>query len=121
MKHISALIIKYLMTSVMIYLVFGLFARTPFRYILMPSLILTVGAYLIGDLFILPIAGNIIATISDFGIAFLGLYLFARAGYLPVVASSITSVVLTAALAIAVGEYIFHGYVREHVLGQTNV
>jgi len=109
MKHVRALIIKFLMVTLMLFIVLGLFYGVDFGEILTISLILTVGAYLIGDLFILPRFGNVAATVADFGLAFLGIWIIGDA----IIDENIplTTAALFSSVLIGIGEWFFHKYV----------
>lgn len=114
MRHVRALAIKFVMVMVMLFLVLGLFYGVNFGDIFWTSVILTVGAYLIGDLFILPMAGNITATLADFGLAFAGVWLIGAPLFdldVPLLGASLAS-----AIAIAAGEWFFHRYMRAQIL-----
>ncbi|MDR4151263.1 YndM family protein [Bacillus thuringiensis] len=75
MKHIVALLIKYTAITAVLLIILGIFQDISIPGILLISLLLTGAAYLIGDLFILPKYGNMIATIADFGLTFFGIWL----------------------------------------------
>ncbi|PEI80537.1 hypothetical protein CN572_17460 [Bacillus wiedmannii] len=75
MKHIVALLIKYTAITAVLLMVLGIFQGISIPRVLLISLFLTGAAYLIGDLFILPKYGNMIATMADFGLSFFGIWL----------------------------------------------
>lgn len=115
-EHVRGLIIKFVMVFAALLIVLGLFYGVSFASIIWTSLILTVASYLIGDLFILPMSNNITATLSDLGLAFLGIWLIGSYMYpvdVPVALAAIIS-----ALVIMVGEWFFHRYMENQVLGQ---
>ncbi|MFI8709459.1 YndM family protein [Bacillus sp. NPDC077411] len=120
MKHIVALLIKYTAISAVLLMILGIFQNISIPRILLISLLITGSAYLIGDLFVLPKYGNMVATIADFGLSFLGIWVltylltdnnFAR----NIVASSFWS-----ALLIGVIEVFFHIYMKKAVLYENN-
>ncbi len=74
MKHIVALLIKYTAISAVLLMILGIFQGISIPRILFISLLITRVAYLIGDLFILPKYGNMVATIADFGLSFVGIW-----------------------------------------------
>jgi hypothetical protein len=122
LEHIKALIIKFVMGTVMLWVVLGLFYGVGFGDILLLSVIVTGAAYVIGDLLILPRYGNTIATTADFGLAFIAILLFggliiegAAAGDFPLFSASLIS-----AAFIAVGEWFFHKYMAREVLDSDN-
>ena len=69
MKHIVALLIKYTAITAVLLIMLSIFQGISIPRVLLISLFLR-GAYLIGDLFILPKYGNMIATMADFGLSF---------------------------------------------------
>lgn len=116
MKHIVALLIKYTAISAVLLMILGIFQDVSIPRILLISLLITGTAYLIGDLFVLPKYGNMVATIADFGLSFLGIWVLT---YL------LTDIDLTrnigfsafwSALLISVVEIFFHIYMKKVVL-----
>ncbi|WP_459503110.1 YndM family protein [Bacillus sp. C1] len=116
MKHIVALLIKYTAISAVLLMILGIFQDVSIPRVLLISLLITGTAYLIGDLFVLPKYGNIVATIADFGLSFLVIWLLT---YL------LTDIDLTrnigfsafwSALLISMGEIFFHIYMKKVVL-----
>lgn len=75
MKHIVALLIKYTAITAVLLIILSIFKGISIPKVLLISLVLTGAAYLIGDLFILPKYGNMIATIADLGLSFFGIWL----------------------------------------------
>ncbi|CAI8844968.1 hypothetical protein COM13_11660 [Bacillus pseudomycoides] len=116
MKHIVALLIKYTAISAVLLMILGIFQDVSIPRILLISLLLTGTAYLIGDLFVLPRYGNMVATIADFGLSFLGIW---------VLTYFLTDIDLTrnigfsafwSALLISIVEIFFHIYMKKAVL-----
>jgi len=106
MKHIMPLLIKYLMIAVVLVTVLGLMTDVEFGNILLISLVVTVLAYIIGDLLILPRTNNTVATISDAVLSFLSIYMFNWFGF-----GSIDAIdVVVCTLLIGVFEWFFHKY-----------
>lgn len=114
MEHIKALVIKFVLFTIVLFVVFGLFYAVDFGDVLGLSLLATAIAYVLGDLIILPRYGNLTATIGDFIIAFLTIWLFGAAfieNAVPIVGAA-----LIAAAILACGEYFYHSYIRDHLL-----
>ncbi|PFD96773.1 hypothetical protein COE15_19130 [Bacillus cereus] len=116
MKHIVALLIKYTAISAVLLMILGIFQGVSIPRILLISLLITGTAYLIGDLFVLPRYGNMIATIADFGLSFLGIWILTY---------FLTDIDLTpnigfssfwSALLISAVEIFFHIYMKKAVL-----
>jgi hypothetical protein len=70
MKHVSAIIIKFIMTAIILEILLMWLAKLSFLYILGISAIITIVSYLIGDLWVLAKTNNIMATIVDVILAF---------------------------------------------------
>ncbi|MDZ5608538.1 YndM family protein [Bacillus pseudomycoides] len=116
MKHIVALLIKYIAISAVLLMILGIFQDISLPRILLISLTITGSAYLIGDLFVLSKYGNMVATITDLGLSFLGIW---------VLTYFLTDIDLTrnigfsafwSALLISVVEIFFHIYMKKAVL-----
>jgi hypothetical protein len=78
MKHVKALAIKFVSSLVLLSLILGLLFDMAFSNIFLITLLLGVAAYLIGDLLILPRTNNTVASIADFGLAFLIIWLMSE-------------------------------------------
>lgn len=113
MKHIRALLIKLVFIEALTLAILLPAARVSTGQALAVGLVSTALLYLTGDLIILPLLGNLAATIADFGLAtlivwFSPLYTGAR--------SVTLGTALMLAAAIGVAEYFFHRYLRQNVL-----
>lgn len=106
MEHVKALAIKGIMTIVILYLVLGLGFGFSFGHTLLITVVLGAVSYLLGDLFILPKTSNITATLADLGVAFLVVWLLSRTMGVEGGPSALAA--FFAAVAMSVGEYIFH-------------
>ncbi|MBM4760924.1 YndM family protein [Bacillus sp. B15-48] len=114
MKHLWALLIKFTAIAIVLFSLFAIFNTATFGEILFMSVFITLLAYFVGDLIILPKFGNAIATIADFGLSFvtilfLSIVLFGRT-------EGMLWMSFTAAAAIAAVEALFHLYMKNHVL-----
>jgi len=114
MEHLRSLVIKFVMTTAMLAVVFGFLYGVSFGDILTISFILTIVSYLIGDMLILPRFGNTAATITDFGIAYVGAWMIGAQIIDEPIRMGIASF-LSAGL-IAIGEAFFHQYVVNNVI-----
>ena len=117
MKHMKPFTIKFISSLVLLSIILGLFYDMSFGNIFLITLVLGVVAYLIGDLFILPRTNNIIATLADFGLAFLVIRfmsdILARGND-----GDMFTMSLIAAIGVALFEYAFHKYVANRVLNE---
>lgn len=121
--HVYAILAKFVIITLVLYLVLGVVYGISFSTVLLMSFILTVVSYIVGDLLILPMAaksttntmtGNLIATIMDFGIALLFVWLFGLyyvSPYVPWLTAALIS-----AVVIALGEMLFHSYLKDKIL-----
>ncbi|KEK25320.1 YndM family protein [Bacillus gaemokensis] len=116
MKHMVALLIKYTAISAVLLLILGIFQGVSIPIILFITLVITGVAYLIGDLFILSKYGNTVATIADFGLSFLGIWVLTYLLTNINVTRDITASSFWAALLISVVEILFHIYMKRLVL-----
>ncbi|MBJ8027390.1 YndM family protein [Bacillus cereus group sp. N21] len=120
MKHIVALLIKYTASSAVLLMILSIFQGVSIPRALFISLVITGVAYLIGDLFILPKYGNTVATIVDFGLSFLGIWVLTYFLTNVNVPRGITAASFWSALLIGVVEILFHIYMKRLVLQEDN-
>lgn len=113
MKHVKALAIKFISSLVLLSVILGLFFDMAFSNIFLITLVLGVAAYLIGDMLILPRTNNTIATISDFGLAFVIIWLMSEN---LTYGDNQLLMSLIAALGVALFEYMFHRYLSNNIL-----
>lgn len=111
LKYVTALLIKFVMVTLVLWVVLGAFFNISFGDILITSILLTGAAFLIGDLFILPKYGNPIATIADFGLALLGVWLLGALLFEQPI--SLGAAAFLSAIVIAIGEFFFHMYLQK--------
>lgn len=108
MRFLSALVIKFVMVTAVLWIVLGMFGVS-FSDILLTSVLLTVIS-LVGDIFVLPRIGNIAATIADVGLAFVLIWLVGSFIYEQPVRVGMAAFI--SAIIIAVGEFVFHKYMK---------
>lgn len=113
MRHISALVIKYLMTAIVLAIILPLAGRASFGAALLAAVFVTAIDYLAGDLIVLPYFGNGWAVFADIILATATLW--AVQFYLPAMNVSFLGA-LVAAAVLAMGEWFFHFYVMGNVL-----
>src|SRR5690625_3132658 len=114
MEYVKALLIKFVMTTAVLWVVLGAFYGASFASIFILSLIIAGLSFVLGDLFILPKFENWGATISDFLLVFLAVWLYS-ANVAIVNYPAITAAAMSAIL-ISIGEVFFHKYVDSHIL-----
>nr|WP_198044747.1 YndM family protein [Lysinibacillus timonensis] len=116
MKYTKAFFIKLVMTIGVLWVVLGLFFNVSFGDIFVIGTVLTLIAF-VGDMFLLPKMGNVLAAVTDLALAFL--IVWALGGYLFDDNISLLSAAFLASLFIWGGELYYHRYLRDHVF--TNV
>jgi thiamine transporter ThiT len=112
MKHLRALAVKFLASLVLLYVILGLMYDMSFTNVLLISLVLGLASYVIGDLFLLPKTNNTIATLADFGLAFMIIWIL---GESLTYGESLLVPALISAAGLAVFEYFFHKYIAGNV------
>lgn len=116
MKHIRALIIKFILITAVLLVTLGFLYGVDFGEILTISVILTITAYLIGDMVFLPRYGNIAATVADFGLAYLGTWLIGAMIIEEPIRLGVASFI--SALFIAIAEAFFHRYLTKSIINE---
>ncbi|WP_449621442.1 YndM family protein [Robertmurraya sp. Marseille-Q9965] len=107
MGNLKAIAIKFIATLAILYLILGLYYGMTFGTVLLITLVLGIVAYLIGDLGVLPRTSNIVATLADFALALLVVWLMIS--WLTASTTAFTMALITA-IGVAIVEYFFHKY-----------
>lgn len=123
MEHAKALLIKFVMVTAVLWIVLTVAFGVSFTDTLLVSLVLTLAAYVLGDLLIFRKSGeseehqkrNLIATVSDMVMAFAVIWLMGEALFPN--DTNILSASLIAAILIAGGEWLFHKWIDRNVFG----
>lgn len=116
MNHLKALAIKFILSLGLLYVVLGLIYDMSFGNVFLITMVLGVASYLIGDMLILPRTNNTIATIADFGMAFMIIWLM---GENLTYGESLLYPSLIASVGVALFEYFFHKYVSNRVIKES--
>lgn len=114
MKYITALLIKFILTTGVLWVILGAVFEVSFADILITSLVLTGASFIIGDLYILPKIGNVGAAMVDFILALTGVWAlgsFLFEGPIQLVPASLLS-----AIGIALGEILVHWYMKKQFM-----
>jgi hypothetical protein len=115
MRHLIALALKYVLFATVFFAIVPLFLRISSAELLWFSLWMTLVAYALGDLYLLPRFGNLSATIADFGLAFVGVWIGIGAFY-DGSGPAVLNAAFFSALLAAFGEVLFHAYVHRFIL-----
>ncbi|MCM3194843.1 low temperature requirement protein LtrA [Priestia megaterium] len=126
MKHLKALIIKFVMSALVLGIILTGIYNYDFSNSMLISLVLTVVAYALGDLLVYRNAAddsdykkrNIIATISDLILIFLVIWIMGASLFEN--NSTIIQDFIVSAIVITIGEWFFHKYLDKHVLNTGN-
>lgn len=111
MKHFKVLLLKFLLLTVILWLILGVVYDVSFTNIIITSLVLTITSFIIGDLYALPKIGNIGASMVDFTIAVASIFIIGTFLYdegIPLASASVL-----AAIGIALSEILVHWYIKK--------
>lgn len=112
MKHVYALLIKFVAIAIVLEIILGMLTNLYFMEILYVALAVTLVAYVIGDLLILPISNNTVATLADAGLTVFIIYIF---NFVWINSIITFTTALIAGVLVGLTEWIFHKYVYNHV------
>ncbi|WP_419393815.1 YndM family protein [Cytobacillus praedii] len=116
MKHVKALAIKIIVSLILLYLILGGMYGMSFGNVLFITIVLGMVSYTIGDLLILPRTNNLVASLADFGLALMVIWLMSSVfpnngnGFL---------MSLIASLGVALFESIYHKYISKNVINNS--
>ncbi len=109
MKNLLNLIIKTAFIFIVLFLLIPVFGESTWTQTMITGLVLSLLAYIVGDMWVLPKFGNLLSVVVDFVIA--GAVIWAMMKLLPQFVLS-TSGVWIIALVLALGEWLFHLYLE---------
>lgn len=115
MRHVTALAIKLVSSFVLLWIIMGGIYGLSFGEILTISLVLGIVSYIIGDLILLRLTNNTVATIADFGLALAVIWVMSA--NLTLIDNLFTASLIAAA-GVTIIEYFFHKYVSNNVINQ---
>lgn len=113
MKHLIALLIKYIMVVAILSVTLGLMTELTFGQILYISTAVTVLTYVLGDLLVLSASNRIVAAIADFIISLAAVYLYNELINVKLISG--WNAILSA-LILSIGEWFYHIYVVRRLL-----
>lgn len=111
MGHVRLISMKALMNGLPLILILTLGGKLNVLTAVAISLVVALIAYLIGDLLILPAAGNAVATVADGGLVFALLYLLRYVG----IVLSISTILWSVVAVLLVEGLIYHPYLKRLV------
>jgi hypothetical protein len=113
MRHIMAFLIKTVLVSAVLLVTMSMMNQYAVGPTIVLAFLVSGLAYLAGDLGILPMSNNAIATVSDIALATLTIWLI---GPFIVKAAIPFSLALLSGLVIGAGEWFFHKYFVRSVM-----
>jgi len=112
-RHAKAIGIKFIIVSVVLFSLSGIFHNVTLTKLLFMSVSVTGFTYVLGDVFMYRRFGNIIATLFDFALSFIAVWFLA---YTMIEASmSMMLASLGATYLLTMTEPLFHTYMKERV------
>lgn len=112
-RHLRALGIKFILVSVVILSLYGIFYQLTFNQLLFFSIVTTGIAYGIGDVMIYPRLGNLWSTAIDALMYFA--MLWTLSSLMITVPAPITLAAIAATYFLTIAEPLFHTYMKERV------
>ncbi|MBM7694527.1 low temperature requirement protein LtrA [Peribacillus deserti] len=124
MEHVKALLIKFVMIAVVLGIILSGIFGGELSDTLLISAVLTVLAYVLGDLFIFRgtrndteySKRNMVATISDMVLTFIVVWLMGNALFTDTEQTLLGA--LLSAIAVGAGEWFFHKYLANNVFNE---
>ncbi|MDQ0216224.1 hypothetical protein J2S13_002664 [Oikeobacillus pervagus] len=113
MQHLKALLTKFIVWTIALWFILGVFFNVDFGDIVTISIILTLVSYAVGDLWILRRFGNATATVADFVLAYIGIWLIGGAIIEENISLGWASFI--SAVVLAVAEIFIHRYMVNNV------
>lgn len=112
LNHLKAMALKFIATLIILYVILGLWYDMSFGNVFLITLALGIISYILGDMLILSRTNNTVATLTDFALAFLLIWIM---GENLTHGDSLILPALVSAVAIALFESYFHKYVANNV------
>ncbi|WP_379969263.1 YndM family protein [Ectobacillus sp. sgz5001026] len=104
----KAFLVKFVASLALLYIVLGLIYGMSFRNVFLITFVLGVSSFILGDMIILRRTNNIIATIADFGLAFVVIWLMSKN---VMYGSHVFVPSLIATVGVTLFEIFFHKYI----------
>ncbi|GAB6178684.1 hypothetical protein JCM14036_00030 [Desulfotomaculum defluvii] len=111
MGHIRAVTFKLLFNGLPLFLILVFVGNVNWLTSITLSLLIGLIAYALGDVFVLPAAGNLMATLADGALVFFMLYLLRNFG----IDLSMTTILLSTVAVLLVEGLIYHPYLKRLV------
>lgn len=111
MGHLRVLSLKLLFNGLPLFLILTFAGGLNWLNSIIISLAIVILAYVLGDIFVLPAFGNLVATLADGGLVFLLLYMLRYVG----MALHIPTILFCALVVVMVEGLIYHSYLKRMV------
>ncbi|KYG32941.1 YndM family protein [Priestia endophytica] len=112
MKHVKAFLFKFIISFILLYAILSGINGFSIGDVFWTTMILGGISYILGDLLILPRTNNTLATIADFALSFIIIWIMTSTlAYDDYLARTFTS-----ALGVTIFEALFHRYMANRVL-----
>lgn len=111
MGHVRTLSLKLLFNGLPLFLILTFGGRLNWLNSVIISLAIGILAYVLGDVFVLPAFGNLVATLADGGLVVLLLYMLRYAGMV----LSFSTIIFCAVVVVLVEGLIYHPYLKRLV------
>ncbi|KAB8129924.1 DUF2512 family protein [Gracilibacillus oryzae] len=108
MKHLKLMVVKFLISFILLFAILGMGFDVSIGNVFLITLVLGVVSYFVGDRVILPRTNNIVATLSDFVLAFAVIYFMTDS---LTVGDDVLQAAFISSIGVALFEYFFHKYV----------
>ncbi len=107
MKNLVNLVLKFAFTYLVLFIMIPILGKSTWTQTIVLGLILGLLSYIIGDMWILPKFGNIVAIIADLGLSALVVWLMMKGlPHFVLTSGGVWSI----AVVLAIGEWLFHRY-----------
>lgn len=118
MEYVKAILIKFISTAAVLWIVLNVFYGAGFISVILLSAAVTLLGFFLGDLFMLPRFENWITAVIDFVLVYA--LVWAYCAFFTAVNIPTHTAAGIAALVIALFELAFHKYVDSHILHEDN-
>ncbi|MEW6523787.1 MAG: DUF2512 family protein [Bacillota bacterium] len=109
MRHVQALLVKYLMVGSILAIVLPVLGPATFGQGFAVALVVTAGSYIVGDLIVFPEFGNILAAVFDSALVLALIWVSQL--LVPGFITTFGAMAVAAAL-VGIAEWFFHRYLR---------
>lgn len=110
MTNVQPVVVKFVTSTLLLASVLGMLYHADFWTIVKIGVVVTALGYFAGDKIILPKWGNLMATVADFGLVYIVVWLMGAFLFNP--GTPLATASFYSAVIVALGEYLFHVYLQ---------